>query len=277
MLTMLEDTNWVGTAAQQNPNLPFVGMGSQYVNQISGYQQPDSAPHGMPSLFVKQPFVHFYELPIRFFPPRGAMDNFLVSIVRDQRMIGADGSPGNKMIGPPSLRKLIDVGSFPKATPEPVSDGLSKIITASSARRLPEKVALLFMGHLLLRWQIYPVLSTYNDLPVWYKPLELQLFEPHDIWASYIHWPRLREKILQNKQLYAKEEFLDSYFESINLNWPYHDIDVLTFEGRNVRISPAFERHILNGENWSLDLPFAQKYPELQECCRYTGYREEVC
>jgi hypothetical protein len=49
-------------------------------------------------------------------------------------------------------------------------------------------------------------------------------------------------------------------------------MDVLIFESSEVRISDAFEMHVLELSNWSLDEPFQRRYPELRDACKFTGF-----
>lgn len=92
-------------------------------------------------------------------------------------------------------------------------------------------------------------------------------------------WPKLREKILDNQDLYETEEFQQVYTASLNLNWPYRDLDVLEVigdgrsAGSEVMASEQFRRHLFNLENWSLDKEFARRYPELGDVCRFTEAR----
>ena len=39
-----------------------------------------------------------------------------------------------------------------------------------------------------------------------------------------------------------------------------------------MRISNAFEMHLLELSNWSLDEPFQRRYPELRDACKLTGF-----
>lgn len=80
----------------------------------------------------------------------------------------------------------------------------------------------------------------------------------------------MRDVVIGNQPRYTTEEFQHRYAESLNLNWPYRDVDALSFEGDEIRISEAFRQHVLNLSNWSMDEPFQLAYPELRSTCRYT-------
>jgi hypothetical protein len=78
--------------------------------------------------------------------------------------------------------------------------------------------------------------------------------------------------VIGNQARYATEEFQHLYTASLNLNWPYQELDALSFEGDEVKASDAFIQHVRNLANWSLDEPFQQAYPELKDSCRFTEF-----
>jgi hypothetical protein len=53
-------------------------------------------------------------------------------------------------------------------------------------------------------------------------------------------------------------------------------MDIMVFEGSEVKVSDHFACHILELSNWSLDEPFQRKYPELRDTCKFTGFGLEV-
>lgn len=82
----------------------------------------------------------------------------------------------------------------------------------------------------------------------------------------------MRDIVIGNQARYANDNFQHAYASSLNLNWPYHDMDALSFEGDEVKVSETFRRHALNLSNWSMDEPFQRAYPELRDACRFTEY-----
>ena len=82
--------------------------------------------------------------------------------------------------------------------------------------------------------------------------------------------------MINTQERYGTDEFLYIYMSSVNVNWPYRDIDILHFEGNEATLTPAFERHMRNLSNWSLDDAFQRWYPELRDACRFTGLVEAL-
>jgi hypothetical protein len=108
---------------------------------------------------------------------------------------------------------------------------ISNLLQRTALRGLPEKVAPLFIMYRLCQWQILPSLEMFNNISEWYKPRSSQFVTPHPIWATQIVWPRLRDLVINEQERYGTDEFLYIYTSSVNVNWPYRDIDILHFEG----------------------------------------------
>jgi hypothetical protein len=159
---------------------------------------------------------------------------------------------------------------------DPISRTVASVLSQTAMTDMPAKAASLWCMYQLLRWQICPVLDTYEQVPDWFSPRASQLVQPHAIWISQLKWPKLRDKVINNQHLYANDEFLGHYTRNMNVNWPYRGVDIFYYVDGGVRLTPLFEKHISKLENWSLNAPFAQRYPELSECCRFTGYIEEI-
>jgi hypothetical protein len=126
----------------------------------------------------------------------------------------------------------------------------------------------------VFQWQISPTLETYSNLPEYYAPLASQVITPHPAWITYIGWPKLRDIVIANQQMYATDEFKHLYTTSSNVNWPYRSEDVLFIMEGDVRVSEAFMKHARRLQNWSLDEPFQRRYPELKDFCKFTEDRD---
>jgi hypothetical protein len=216
--------------------------------------------------------VHAWELPIRMLPPTGVADSLLITVIQEQRGLAPVGTiAGTRLTSPANMRSLLYNESGSVAVSDPISSVIAECLHSTHMPNLSEKAACLYIMHKLLCWQISPLLETYEMIPEWFSPRPSQLVEPHALWMSQIPWPRLRDKIIANQSQYAIEEFQEHYNVSICVNWPYRDVDILMFENGEVRVTPMFESHVIKLENWSLNAPFAARYPELADCCRFSG------
>jgi hypothetical protein len=203
--------------------------------------------------------------------PTCGVDTILMSIVRQQRELAQQGASIKQVIGPnqPSMKALISPED-PIQT-HTISTTLSNLLLNLAVRGLVERAGYLYLLYQLCQWQICPSSTTYGNLTDWSSPRTSQLITPHPIWADSILWGKLKDKVIENQQLYANEEFQNAYILCIDANWPYDDLDAFRFEGNDVFITEAFERHVRTLSNWSLDERFAARYPELADLVRITG------
>ncbi|KAH6674331.1 hypothetical protein B0J14DRAFT_480362, partial [Halenospora varia] len=261
--------------AMQLPIRNDISMSMQYMPAMTSVPLATSMPT-MSSSFLNQPSRHSWELPLRFLPPTGPVDAILIGILQCQRSLALNGTAGESLTGPvqPSLQALIR----PERSNEthPVASIISSLLHRTALRGLAEKVGALYVIYRLTQWQITPNIRTFNNLPEWHQPRSSQYITPHPIWVTQIIWGKLRDVVINNQEIYATDEFQHIYTANLNVNWPYRDIDVLNFEGNEVRLTTAFENHINNLANWSLDEPFERRYPELKGCFKATGKIDRI-
>lgn len=239
---------------------------------------PLSSPTSSHSSLYHQPPMYSWEIPTKFTPATSPFDSLLASLLQSQRTMLMNGVPRSQVLGSnyPNMKALIYDDPETQNSTHHISKVISDIIRNTLLLNLPERAASFFVMYYLLQWQISPSQETYNNIPEFFQPRPSQHVSPHAIWVQFVAWPKLREKIIDNQELYESEEFQQVYLESLNLNWPYRDLDVLEVVGdgapgtREVRASEQFRRHLLNLNNWSLDKGFARRYPELADVCRFT-------
>ncbi|PQE04939.1 bZIP transcription factor protein [Rutstroemia sp. NJR-2017a BBW] len=202
--------------------------------------------------------------------PTCGVDTILMSIVRQQKELAQQGASIGQVIGPsqPSMKALLSPED-PNQT-HTISTAISNLLLNLAVRGLVERAGYLYLLYQLCQWQICPSSTTYSNLTDWSSPRTSQLITPHPIWADSILWGKLKDKVIENQQLYANEEFQNAYILCIDANWPYDDLDAFRFEGNDVFITEAFEKHVRTLSNWSLDERFAARYPELADLVRIT-------
>lgn len=214
-----------------------------------------------------------WELPLRLLPPSCPVDHLLLGIVQRQRSLLAAGATKAEVLGPyhPSLRIL----TYPDQAEDgnAISTLIANLLQRTSVPGLPEKAACLFVMYHLAQWQIAPSPETYGNLPEWHTARPSQLMTPHPIWVTQIPFGKLRDRIIANQDKYATDEFQELYSSSMSINWPKEPIDILVFDGNDVRVSDEFARHCTTLANWSLGEPFSRRYPELTDCCRLTTFQ----
>jgi hypothetical protein len=152
---------------------------------------PQSIPTGydIPPKLIKQPSLHVWELPIRYGPSSGPIDNILLGLLQRQRDFALSGMTGPLLAGryQPSLYALINPTnpeSIHSRSVHAVSSILSDLHQRFPLRGLSEKVACLFAVYHLTQWQISPSPTTYNSIPEWHAPRPSQLLTPHPTWIT---------------------------------------------------------------------------------------------
>lgn len=212
--------------------------------------------------------------PIRNCGPTCPLDCLLLDFLAERRQQAAKGLPTPKLVGPayPSVSSLLNPERSGQSHP------LSKVFTDILATfpdlsTLPEKVAVLYVMFLIMRWQISPTPENYDRLPDWVTPRPSQLFTPHPAWIDHLPFPHMRDKLVRdyNPRDYLFDNFFIPFTTTLSLNWPYEPTDtLLSMEGADgdLIINPVFERHMRRLENWSLGPAFARAFPGLADTYR---------
>ena len=226
-----------------------------------------------PGSFGNQSPQPAWSIPLRLVPPTSPFDSILLGLIQRQKSLANNGADETVVTGPhqPSMKALL-YSDHPNNKSHPISTVISNLLHKTALRDLPEKAAILYLMYRFTQWQILPSSSTYNALPDWQTPRVTQLITPHPAWVSQIIWGKLRDKVIENQELYATDEFQYLYMRSLNVHWPFRGVDAFLSQGDEVTATDAFERHVRTLSNWSLDEPFARRYPELRDDCKFTEY-----
>lgn len=213
-----------------------------------------------------------FAAPVRNNAPTCPLDSLLLDFLHERRQRTAEGESVHKVIGPqyPSISSLLNPESSVYSHP------LSRVFTDILAKfpdisGLPERVAVLYIMFLIMRWQVSPTRENYERLPPWARPLQCQLYTPHPAWLDHLPFPRMREKLVQvcNQPEYHFDNFFIPYTTTLTLSWPYHDTDTLLQSPNSgeLMINPVFERHLRNLDNWKLGEVFGRQLPALADTC----------
>jgi hypothetical protein len=212
-----------------------------------------------------------WSTPCRNIPSTCPLDGILLDFVQSRQREAAEGVSRRELVGPayPSVSSLLNPEKGGNSHPlsQVIIDILSNFPHISA---LPEKVAVLYVMFLVLRWQIYPTQENYERMPEWMTPRPSQLFTPHPAWIEFLPWPKMRDKLVSNYQDYAFENWFIPYTSTLSVNWPYEPTDCLlsTSENEELTINPVFERHVMRLENWSLGPAFTKAHPAMANTVR---------
>lgn len=295
-----DDTNQVKTfaaAGNENDYRHLIGKGADRVgNHTNMYAQPSSgyqsllagyayADPNIPSQGLVQGddsselidtgdatsgFVPRYAASIRTCAPTCPLDSLLLDFLNERRQRAAEGHPVQEVIGPryPSVSSLLNPAQSAYSHP------LSRVFTDILAKfpelsGLPERVAVLYILFLDMRWQVSPTKENYERMPPWMRPLQCQITTAHPAWVDHLPFPGMREKLIRlyNPEEYHFDNFFLPYTTTLRLSWPYDDTDTLlrSPDSGELMINPVFERHLRNLDNWKLGDAFARAFPVLAE------------
>jgi hypothetical protein len=173
-----------------------------------------------------------------------------------------------------------------------VSNVVSDILLAyHEIDTLPKKAACLYVMYKLLNWLIYRTKTTYDQMPLWLRPVPLQLQVQHSAWIDRIPWPSARIYLIQNPDI-SFDDFASCYSTSFDLSWPYDHAFVLirlsqnkysapeaafndwfsmwheseveeTMNTDDEVLNPVFEQHLRQLKNWTVADGFRRRFTEL--------------
>lgn len=138
-----------------------------------------------------------HSTPIKNCAPTCPLDSLLLDFLNERRQRAAEGFPPHDIIGPryPSVSSLLN----PMRETHPLSKVFIDILhTFPNISQLPERVAVLYVMFLIMRWQIDPSQDNYDRLPDFVRPLECQFHNPHPAWLEHLPFPAMREKIMRD-------------------------------------------------------------------------------
>lgn len=250
---------------------------------LQTHPHPRSQDMSAPSSAKDTPSPHSYprepssaagqwSMPIKNCPPTCPLDYLLLDFLSERRQRAAEGLPVQEVVGPryPSVSSLLNPAN--SAFSHPLSKVFTDILaTFPDISTLPERVAVLYMMFLLMRWQISPTQANYDRLPEWFRPSSTQLSLEHPAWIDHVPFPVMRDTMIRSWKTHQVifSNFFVPFTTTLNLCWPYEETDTLlqSPDGDELMINPVFERHLRNLDNWTLGERFAQAFPYLADGC----------
>ncbi|KAK3638344.1 hypothetical protein LTR56_013173 [Elasticomyces elasticus] len=148
---------------------------------VPAYHQPSQQPPS-PPLYARLPSNT---------PPSCPLDSLLSDFIANRRQQLSAGVSMQDVLGPeyPSFTALQDPNSPARKNCHPVTALLIDIISKfPDISALPEKVAVLYIMFLVMRWFICPCETCYGRLPEWVRPVAEQLDRPHATWVDDLPW-----------------------------------------------------------------------------------------
>lgn len=259
-------TSIASEAWQPNRNNPTM---------IAQQRQVSQQPNRPSPLTHQQPLPRDapWAVPLKQCAPTCPLDSLLLDFLSERRQRVAEGISAQEVVGPryPSVSSLLNPSN--SVYSHPLSKVFTDILsTFPDISTLPERVAVLYVMFLLMRWQISPTQENYERLPEWMRPTPNQVKYTHPAWIDHLPFPAMRDRIAFNyrPETYPFDNFFVPFTTTLRLNWPYEETDTLleSPDGEELMINPVFERHLRNHANWSLGEAVVATFPSLHGTCR---------
>ncbi|PTB63836.1 hypothetical protein BBK36DRAFT_1180563 [Trichoderma citrinoviride] len=248
----------------------------------SGPGSDSSAPISIPAVpypnagraAVLEPPPLEYARPLRNCSPTCPLDALLLDFRSERHQRAAEGFQPHEVAGPryPSVSSLLNPENSKYS--HPVSKFFTDILTKfPEVSSLPEKVAILYLMFLVMRWQISPTKENLERLPEWIQPLPCQFEVPHAAWMDFLPYPEMRERVIKakNPDVFYFDNFFLPFTSTLTLSWPYEEAHTLLRnpDSDEIMINPVFESHMRNLNNWKLGRIFADSFPMLADTAFY--------
>lgn len=198
----------------------------------------------------------------------------MFSVIHSQRHLAMTSDlTGEDIIGPnfPSVHVLFNQPgpAKPPSTLTEVMERYSAVLSNRGFALIPEKLASFMCMYRFVQWQISPTYQTYKSLHEWQAPRPSQLMIEHPAWMDLPPWGKFRDKVIENQAKYDNLEFQNDYASNLCVNFPYDPMKALIFENGQIMVSPLLEKHLSDISNMSMKKPFADKYPDFKDVCRF--------
>lgn len=164
----------------------------------------------------------------------------------------------------PSVASLLNRPSEPQnGLPQSFSETVAAQVWRSPLKTLPERIGFMYQLSHYIRWLVCRSKETYEKMPAFMRPTELQRTVPHAAWISMIPWPAVRDAIILGMPMSRFGELRRVLGPSLSVNWPYPDSTALVESpGRQtLTLEPRFEAHIRRLESWTCSARLSQAFP----------------
>lgn len=212
--------------------------------------------------------------PLRNCEPTCPLDALLLDFRSERQQRAAEGYEQNEVTGPryPSVSSLLNPANSKYS--HPVSKVFTDIITKfPEISCLPEKVTILYLMFIYMRWMISPTKENYERLPEWIRPLPCQLDIPHPAWMDYLPYPEMRERVIlaNDPSVFYFDNWFLPFTSTFSISWPYEEAHTLLRnpDSDEIMINPVFESHMRNLDNWKVGRAFAEAFPMLIDTCKF--------
>lgn len=167
----------------------------------------------------------------------------------------------------PSINSLLNrPGHIEQGLPGTFSETVAAQVWRSPIKTLPERIGFMYNLSHLIRWLVCRNKETYEKMPPFLRPTELQRTVPHAAWISTVTSPDARDALIKHMDLNRFEEIRMLAGKSVSVSWPYPDSTafVESPDKQSLMLHPAFEAHLRRRENWTVSKEVCGAFPFLK-------------
>ncbi|TVY34520.1 hypothetical protein LSUB1_G007044 [Lachnellula subtilissima] len=240
--------------------------------QPSGFTEIlDQPPIENATCWQSQPSIYAWQMSTKLKAPVTVTDRLMISVIQSQRHHAFHGGDIQSGVEYPSVNILFNQpgSTKPPSSVTEIMACYSAILSHRGFPLIPEKLASFMCMYRFVQWQISPTYETYKRLHDWQAPKPCQLIIPHPAWMDLPPWGKFREKVIENQARYDNPEFQNDYASNFSVNFQHDPMKALIFENGQIMVSPLMDRHLSDISNMSMKKPFADKYPEFRDDCRF--------
>jgi hypothetical protein len=259
------------------PFHPAFSQPSRFADlQPAGFEEViNNQPAYNTTCWQSQPSIYAWQISTKLKAPITLLDQLMFSVIHSQRHLAITANvTGEDLVGPsfPSVHLLFNQPGPPEKKPSTLNEVMARYSAVLSRRGfalIPEKLASFMCMYRFVQWQISPNYGTYQALHEWQAPRPSQLMIPHPAWMDLPPWGKFRDKVIENQEKYDNMEFQNDYASNLSVNFPHDPMKALIFQDGQIIVSKMLERHLSDLSNISMKKPFADKYPEFADVCRF--------
>jgi Domain of unknown function (DUF3425) len=244
--------------------------------QPSGFEEViSSQPAYNTTCWQSQPSIYAWQISTKLKAPTTLVDHLMFDVLESHRHLTMSAKLTSKdLVAPsfPPVHLLFDQPGPPEKKPSTLTEVMARYAAVLSRRGfqlIPEKLASFMCMYRFVQWQISPSNESYQALHYWQAPRPSQLEIPHPAWMDLPPWGEFRDKIIENQDKYDNAEFQNLYAMNLNVNFPHDPMEALIFKDGKIMVSPTLDRHWRDISNISMKKPFADRYPEFRDVCRF--------
>ena len=236
---------------------------------------PPNGTYSNTTCWQTQPSIYAWQISTKLKAPITHVDQLMFSVIHCQRHLAITSDlTGEDLLGPsfPSVHLLFNQPGPKETAPSNLTEVMARYSAVLSRRGfalIPEKLASFMCMYRFVQWQISPNYQTYQALHDWQAPRPSQLLVPHPAWMDLPPWGKFREKVIENQDVYDNLEFQNCYASNLSVNFPDDPMKALIFKDGQIMVSKELDRHLSDISNMSMKRPFADKYPEFRNVCRF--------